>query len=200
MPKSKKRLLTSIVVDICLINLAFLAAYHTCKSLGIDLLASLTQQGRAEGLPLLEHSFIITAAIITVVRLGAFLVFRLYKPVWRYASVREFLALIGAIICGTLALMLVPYVAHFLRIIQYSANLLHSWVLFSMDGFYNIVLIGLAKYALRIAEEYRKKQVATPWLKVLIVGTGEAGIGVLREIRNHPGERISPCRIHRGQP
>ena len=51
MPKSKKRLLTSIVVDICLINLAFLAAYHTCKSLGIDLLPSLTQAGKSRGDP-----------------------------------------------------------------------------------------------------------------------------------------------------
>ena len=88
--------------------------------------------------------------------------------------------------------MFVLYVAHLLRIIQYSENLLDSWVVFSMDGFYNIVLIGLAKYSLRIAEEYRRKQVATPRIKVLIVGTGEAGIGVLREIRNHPEKGYLP--------
>ncbi|MDE0300274.1 MAG: nucleoside-diphosphate sugar epimerase/dehydratase [Candidatus Poribacteria bacterium] len=192
MPKSRKRLITSIVFDVCLINLAFSAAYYSCKSLGVDILASFVPEGEVERLPLHEHSFIITAAIITIVRLVAFLIFRLYKPVWRYASVREFLSLIGAIICGTFALMLVPYVAHLLRIIQYSGNLLHSWVLFSMDGFYNIVFIGLAKYSLRIVEEYRKKQVATPWIKVLIVGTGEAGIGVLREIRNHPEKGYLP--------
>ena len=192
MPKSKKRLITSIVVDVCLINLAFLVAYHTCKSLGVDLIASIKHQGEAGQSQLLQHSFAISAVIITVVRLGAFLVFRLYKPVWRYASVREFLSLISAIICGTFALILVPYVADFLRVIQYSGNLLHSWVLFSMDGLYNIVLIGLAKYSLRILEEYRKKQVATPWIRVLIVGTGEAGIGVLREIRNHPEKGYLP--------
>ncbi len=192
MLKSKKRLITSIVVDVCLINIAFSAAYHTCKSLGVDLLASFVQQGEAGRLQPLEHSFIITAAIITVVRVGAFLFFRLYKPVWRYASVREFLSLIGAIVCGTFALMFFLYVAHLLRILQYSGNLLDSWVVFSMDGIYNIVLIGLAKYSLRIAEEYQRKQVATPRIKVLIVGTGEAGIGVLRGIRNHPEKGYLP--------
>ena len=75
MPKSKKRLITSIVVDVCLINIAFSAAYHTCKSLGVDLLTSLMQQGEAGQLEPLEHSFVITATIVTVVRVGSVLVF-----------------------------------------------------------------------------------------------------------------------------
>ena len=175
MRKSKIRLIVSIVLDVFLINLAFVAAYYTCKPLGVDLLESLKQLPSWENQSS-NHLFLIGILIVTGIRLSSFLLFKLYKPVWRYASVREFLSLIGAIISGTLALIALLYFEH----------LLHSWMLFLMDGLYNVVLIGLAKFSFRIAEECRRIQVATPRTKVLIVGAGEAGIGVLREIRKHP--------------
>lgn len=175
MRKSKIRLIVSIVLDVFLINLAFVAAYYTCKPLGVDLLESLKQLPSWENQSS-NHLFLIGILIVTGIRLSSFLLFKLYKPVWRYASVREFLSLIGAIISGTLALIALFYFEH----------LLQSWMLLLMDGLYNVVFIGLAKFSFRIAEECRRIQVATPRTKVLIVGAGEAGIGVLREIRKHP--------------
>ncbi len=191
MSKSQTKLIISVVADVFLINLAFSVAYYTCISLGVDLLGSIAWRPDWEP-QRLGNTFLIIASVITAVRLGAFFGFRLYKPVWRYASVRESLSIIGATMCGTVVLILVLYAAHFSQIIEYSGHLLHSCLLFAIDGLYNVVVIGLTRFSWRIAEECKRKQVATPWTKVLIVGAGEAGIGVLREIRNHPEKGYLP--------
>ena len=181
MLKSKIRSIASIVVDVFLINSAFLAAYYTCKSLGVDLLESLKQTPGWENLRLL-YCFLIVTCVVTGIRLSALLLFNLYKPVWRYASVREFLTLIGSIISGTVALIVLLYITKFF----------HTWMLFVIDGLYNVAFVGVAKFSPRIAEECRRKKIATPRKKVLIVGAGETGVGVLREIRNHPEKGYQP--------
>ena len=180
MLKSKIRLASSIVVDIFLINLAFLCAYYTCKSLGLNLLESLKEV--PIGFNQSPHLFLIVLLIVTGFRLSSFFVFKLYKPVWRYASVQEFLSLVGAVLVGTLALIFVLYIG----------NLSSAWILFLIDGLYNIVFIGLTKFSWRIVDDCRRKQVATPRTRVLIVGAGEAGVGVLRDLRNNPEKGYIP--------
>ncbi|MBI1928357.1 hypothetical protein HYR99_29450, partial [Candidatus Poribacteria bacterium] len=179
MLKSKIRLASSIVADIFLINLAFLCAYYTCKSLGLNLLESLKEVPIGYQSP---HLFLMVSLVVTGFRLSSFFVFQLYKPVWRYASVQEFLSLVGAISLGTLALIFVLYIG----------GLFNSWLLFLIDGLYNIVFVGLAKFSWRIVGDCQRKQVATPRTRVLIVGAGEAGVGVLRDIRHHPEKGYIP--------
>jgi FlaA1/EpsC-like NDP-sugar epimerase len=181
MYRSKLKMTVSVVADIFLINLAFLAAYYTCKPLGVNLLESLRQTAGLEN-GSFNLLFSIVLCVVTGIRLGSFLGFKLYKPVWRYAGVREFLSLIGAIICGTLALI----------VLLYFTRLPNLWLLFIIDGLYNTVFIGLSKFSTRIKEECRREQVATPRTKVLIIGAGEAGLSVLREIRNHPEKGYLP--------
>ena len=179
MLKAKVRLISSVVTDILLINIAFLSAYYTCELLGLNLLESLKQSGQIPASVLWKgqfHLFLIIASIVTAIRLSILLSFQLYKPVWRYASVREFAFLVGAVTSGTLLLILVVYVV----------NLSDTGLLFLIDGLYNIALVGGAKFSWRLIGEYGRKQSAKPRIKVLIVGAGEAGVGVLREIRNHP--------------
>ena len=186
MRNRKIKSILSIVSDVILINLAFLGAYQTCKPLGLNLL-ELFKEGQNPVTALWgdqssSQFFLIVALVVTAIRLSSFFVFRLYKPVWRYASVREFWALVGAVSSGTFALILTLYLV----------NLFNAWGLFLIDGLYNIALVGLAKFSWRIAGEYHRKEVATPRTRVLIVGAGEAGIGVLREIRNHPEKGYLP--------
>ena len=206
MDKPKIKWSFTIVVDILLVNLAFLFAYLTSRQLGFDFLeqpaplfailqsidTSPFQPQQVIGLGI--------AAVVTIVRIGLLLAFNLYKPIWQYAAAKEFRALATAIIFATVGL------------IGLSMLLKMAWVLFLIDGFYNFALIGFTKFSVQILQQdkrsgrkkYRKdvgtvvpnseSQLPIQKLstKVLIVGAGETGIGVLRALRNHPEKGYVP--------
>ena len=206
MDKPKIKWSFTIVVDVLLVNLAFLFAYLTGRQLGFDFLE------QATGLSTILQSADISpfqpqhitgfgiAAAVTIVRVGLLLAFNLYKPIWQYAAAKEFRALATAIIVATVGL------------IGLSMLLKIAWVLFLIDGFYNFALIGFTKFSAQIFQRdkrtiHRRAQshkgaiglhsesqpsMQKPPTKVLIVGAGETGIGVLRALRNHPEKGYVP--------
>jgi len=206
MDKPKIKWSFTIVVDVLLVNLAFLFAYLTGKQLGFDFLE------QATGLSTILQSVDISpfqpqhitgfgiAAAVTIVRVGLLLAFNLYKPIWQYATAKEFRALATAIIVATVGL------------IGLSMLLKIAWILFLIDGFYNFALIGFTKFSAQIFQRdkgtiHRRPQsnkraiglhaesqpsMQKPPTKVLIVGAGETGIGVLRALRNHPEKGYVP--------
>ena len=206
MDRPKIRWSFTIVVDILLVNLAFLFAYLTSRQLGFDFLeqpvplfAILQSVDTSPFQPQHVIGFG-TAAVVTIVRIGLLLVFNLYKPIWQYAAAKEFRALATAMIFATVGL------------IGLSMLLKIAWVLFLIDGFYNFALIGFTKFSVQILQQDKRSgrrkhqknigvmvQNSEPLLpiqklstKVLIVGAGETGIGVLRALRNHPEKGYVP--------
>ena len=206
MDKRKIKWSFTVVVDVLLINLAFLLAYLTGKQFGFDFLEPSTPLStllqRVDVFPY-QPQYIIglgTAALVTIVRIGFLLGFNLYKPMWQYAAVKEFRALAAAIIVATVGL------------IGLSMILKIAWGLFLIDGFYNFALIGFTKFSVQILQR-DKRTVRTrihknkgalgtisesqlpaqkPPTKILIVGAGETGIGVLRALRSHPEKGYIP--------
>ena len=203
MDKSKIKWSSTILIDTVLVNLAFLFAYLTSKQFGFDLLqqpipfSTLLQS--ADISP--YQYFLGIAAVVTIIRIGLLLGFNLYKPMWQHASVKEFRTLTTAI---TLATVLLIGLSILTKI---------AWVLFLIDGLYNFALIGFTKFSAQILQENRstpdpkpQPQASTknkdgaiahlparrPPTKVLIVGAGETGIGVLRALRNHPQKGYVP--------
>ncbi len=191
-----------VVVDIFLVNIAFLFAYLTSLQFGFDFLAQPTPLFailQSADVPSYQH-FLGVAAVVTIVRIGMLLAFNLYKPMWQHAAVQEFRKLAIAIVLATVGL------------IGVSILLEIAWVLFLIDGFYNFALIGFTKFSKQIFQKDRRVPVTSsrnpkasgginavsnlsarkPPTKVLIVGAGETGIGVLRELRNHPEKGYVP--------
>ncbi|MDE0482471.1 MAG: nucleoside-diphosphate sugar epimerase/dehydratase [Candidatus Poribacteria bacterium] len=181
MVKSKTKWSSSVVIDILLVNFAFLLTYFTCRQLNFDILADFQQIPILSEISSSQLLFCI-AAVVTLVRIITFLCFRIYKPIWQYAGVKEFRTLITAI--GVASLVLICLSA---LLKQFD-----TWTFFLIDGFFNASLIGFAKFSYRIFQEGRQKDVASPRTKVLIVGAGPAGIGVLKELRSHPEKGYLP--------
>ena len=206
MDKPKIKWSFTVVVDVLLVNIAFLFAYLTSRQFGLDLLEQSTWLSAilqsADTSPFQPQHLvgIGAAAVVTLTRIGLLLAFNLYKPIWKYASVKEFRTLATAIIVATVGL------------IGLSMLLKIAWVLFLIDGFYNFALIGFTKFSAQIlqgdgrsvsqnsqkhiglAETNSQSRLATrkPPTKVLIVGAGETGIGVVRSLRNHPEKGYVP--------
>ena len=202
MDKPKMKWSPIIVVDVLLVNIAFLCAYLTSQQFGFDPLEQSTSLSA-----ILKNADISSfqlfwgiAAVVTIVRVSFLLGFNIYKPMWEHAAAQEFRKLATAIILATVGL-----VGLFILL-----NI--TWVLFLIDGFYNFALIGFAKFSTQILQKdkrsggtsLQKTKAAEgvnaesrlpdrrPPTRVLIVGAGETGIGVLREIRNHPEKGYVP--------
>ena len=178
MEKSKIKWSSSVVIDILLVNFAFILTYFTCRQLNFNILTEF------QLVPILSDSQLLfcVAAVVTLVRIITFLCFRIYKPIWQYAGVKEFRSLITAIGVSSLVLICLSVLL----------KRFDTWIFFLIDGFFNASLIGFSKFSYRIFHEGKQKDVASPRTKVLIVGAGVAGIGVLRELRSHPEKGYLP--------
>ena len=109
--------------------------------------------------------------MIVVFRLSIFYLFGLYNRLWRYASINELLGICNAVTVSSVFIFAYMYLIG--ATLPRSVHLL-SW-------FLNIGFIGASRLVLRIAYSLRQKS-AKECVKVLIIGAGDAGAMIAREI------------------
>jgi FlaA1/EpsC-like NDP-sugar epimerase len=118
------------------------------------------------------EQMMICLPIIILVRLGTFYCFGLYHRLWRYASIHELMMIITAVTVSSIVLLLYLHVIN--GILPISIHLL-SW-------FFNIALIGGSRFGIRIFYYLLHKCNRQQVDKVLIIGAGDAGVMIAREI------------------
>ncbi len=160
------RTLSLIIIDIILINFSYL--------FGLWL--------KFEGvLPKVYlDKYLSYALFITGMQIVIFFLFGLYKTMWRYASVSEFIKVVVAIVIATIlsAVIFIATDAMLPRSIYILALLLET------------ALIGGVRFLSRarhiIGPKNKKGKHATLSAKrTMIIGAGEAGVMVLKELRKH---------------
>ncbi len=157
-----KRQFLEVLIDFALICIAYYSAYLV----------------RFEGvssewyLPL----FIESLPIVIVLQLGTFFLFGLYRNVWRYVSIQDFTAITKAVTLGSvLLLFLFTYLGQFQG---------YSRSVFIVYWLILLCLVAATRLFFRALREYFLRS----WRggkKVLIVGAGDAGEMLLREIHNN---------------
>ena len=168
--KTSRRYLL-MLVDAVLINLSYVLAY--CFRFNFDI-------PNEELMKYLD-----SAIIITIVYLGIYSVFKLYKSLWSYASIDEFLLGIGAGITGNLAALAYTAVAH--NRIPYIVSVL--------AGIFTVILTLGFRISFRI---YRKRirlfdrTNENGFKRVMIIGAGAAGSMTIKEMKLHPEMRYKP--------
>lgn len=115
--------------------------------------------------------------IITAIKIIAFTLFKLYSAIWRYASVNELLNILGAVLVSNLLSTL-----YLLGIGSPLPRSIYPIVLIL-----DTILIGGIRLVPKIirAKEIGSKLDAN-LKRTLIVGAGESGLMVLRELKKHP--------------
>jgi FlaA1/EpsC-like NDP-sugar epimerase len=111
---------------------------------------------------------------IILIRLGVFFFMGLYNRLWRYASIRELLSIISAV---TLSSLIIVACLVFVNVSLPRSIHLLSWLL-------SIVFVGSSRLAVRILHYVllRLKSSNQPITNVLIIGAGDAGAMIAREI------------------
>ncbi|MBU4212455.1 MAG: polysaccharide biosynthesis protein [Verrucomicrobia bacterium] len=125
-----------------------------------------------------------------IIKLVIFFLFGLYRRYWRYASVDELVSIILAVGSATLIIAGVFFGAGILGLDN--ARGLPRSVPF-IDGLLTLVVVGGSRFSVRIAAHKRRRNAQKYNSKtVLIVGAGDAGTVIAREMRSSRHINIDP--------
>jgi len=126
-----------------------------------------------------------------IIKLVIFFLFGLYRRYWRYASVDELVSIILAVGSATLIIAGVFFGAGILLGLEAGRSLPRS-VPF-IDGLLTLVVVGGSRFSVRVAAHKRRRsENQSPNKAVLIVGAGDAGAVIAREILSSRHIDIDP--------
>jgi FlaA1/EpsC-like NDP-sugar epimerase len=161
-----KRVSFLILLDVVFANLAFIGSLLI----------------RFENVPLEQWQFYVATFVpYTLIRLLSNHFFGIYRRAWRYASIDEVLAIVGAVSAGSVF-------AVTMCLFWFGSLPARSIVV--LDWFLNIAFLGGSRFMWRLVAPFLNVLPAVqpnrPAAKnVLIIGAGDGGVLVARELRNH---------------
>ncbi|MBK7932390.1 MAG: hypothetical protein IPK01_02615 [Acidobacteria bacterium] len=161
---SHKRRIFEVFLDAALITLAYYSA-------SVIVLGSIERSGEWD-------LFIKSLPIIVLLQLGAFLATGVYRGLWRYTSVGDFITYAKGVALGSVLSIL-------------ALLLLYRFEFFSRTVFFvDAMLLLAALIGSRMAFRLIRQAIPLPMInegrRALIYGAGDGGEMVLRELRNNP--------------
>jgi len=145
-------------------------------------------------------ALLLFAALAAVVKPAVFHLFGLYRRYWRYASARELVSIALATLTGTAVVTLLMYslpaLLVGLRAPPRSIPIL--------DWLVSLFLVGGTRFAVRLAADYLPARL---WRnnhlngdqhrerRVLVMGAGDAGAMIVREMQANPGLGLVPVGL-----
>src|SRR3990172_8021737 len=170
------RNLVVFIADVFLIIVAALGSFALRTDLGLRFLDYLPQ-------------IYWLVAVAVLIKPTVFYFFGLYRRLWAYASVQELRLIVVAV---SSASMLISVVI----ITLLAANILPNFPrsIPPIDWLLTLVLIGGFRFSLRVLAEMRAGQSSpqSSQKRVLVVGAGDAGALVVREMQKNPQLNLSP--------
>jgi len=164
-----RRRLIEVVVDFALITAAFTIAYII--------------RVEGKGTVWQRHIFNLSLPAILVARYIAFFAFGLYRGVWRYAGARDGASIVSAVVLSEVA-----------AFIFMSATVIWNGFprgTYLIDALLCTMLIGASRFWERAAAHALRTLVGRgSQRRILIVGAGQSGRSLLRELRETAGERV----------
>ncbi len=140
--------------------------------------------------------FLMSMPYVLCVKLGSFAFFHLYRGVWRYTSLVDFVNVVRAVLVASVLIITGILVLH--RFDGYPRSV------FLMDGALTLLAIGGLRVMIRfyyargsrtgMFPSFQREKHSGP-IRLLIVGAGDAGEQMLREIWNNPGVNFQPVGI-----
>jgi len=167
---SYKRRVFEVLLDVGLIILAYWSAY------------ALAIPGFSDNPA--RYLFLRTIPIVVVVRLAAFLFFGVYRGIWRYTSMDDFVAFAKAVAAGTIVSMLI--ILFKFRFQGFSR------AVFVIDAMMMMMFLAGSRLAFRLFRQLLPSGGSNEGRRALIYGAGDAGELLLRELLNNRDLRCAP--------
>jgi len=158
----RKKNIGPVLADLILINLSLLASLAARFGQAIP--------------PEFLKNLLWLLVFASVVRLIAYTFFGVYRLVWKYISTGDFLSIFFADCFGS---ALVVTGVFFSRHLGFPRSVV------VVDWFLNLLLIAGWRFMPRIISHYRRIPVSGEVTRVLIIGAGDAGVMVAKEMLKH---------------
>lgn len=171
----QKRIRTTylIITDVILVNLAFYLSYYLRFDTNIP----------GEFLEV----YLKNLAILTAIKITIYAGFKLYKSLWQYASVDELMQIfLASIVANGAAVVYVTMKGYSLPRSIYVITII-----------LDIMLIGANRLSYRVLRRIKNDKLGfgTIEKRILIVGAGDAGAMVIKELKNHTKLHSKPVAI-----
>lgn len=180
------------LLDIVLINLSLVFAYL------------LKFDGNIAAIPEeFRRSFIYLAIVTIVVKVICFIFFRLYSSLWKYAGTYELFSIGIASFVSNLIMeiiVLFSYSSLPKQLYAYSSIFLHLKAprsIFIITFFIDLFMITGLRFAYRVARRIINGEAINlkNARRVLIIGGGDAGAIIIKEMKQHPKLKCVPVAI-----
>lgn len=113
-----------------------------------------------------------TLPVVIFLRLSVFYGFGLYHRLWQYASIDELIAIIGSVTVSSI----------FIYVYMLLIGNQEPISMYILTWSYSIFLVGASRLFVRLLQMFRQKTYENR-AKILIIGAGDAGAMIAREIR-----------------
>jgi FlaA1/EpsC-like NDP-sugar epimerase len=163
-----------LLIDIVFINFSYILAFYFRFTYQIP-------DGHFQ-------NYLKSAAVITLIYLFFFSIFRLYVSLWTYASIDEFMLSIGGCIAANLVTIL--YGLFIGPVLPHSVSIL--------AGIFSVILVVGFRMSFRI---YRRMLIhlnrmdKKEFKRVMIIGAGAAGTMIVDEMKRHPEMKYLPVAL-----
>ncbi|MGH7782950.1 MAG: hypothetical protein ACREO5_03790, partial [Candidatus Binatia bacterium] len=128
--------------------------------------------------------FVKTLPLLIVLKLTAFLLVGVYRGIWRYTSIGDFITFAKGVVLGSgfsiLAILLLYRFQYFSRAV------------FVVDAIVLLLALVSSRMAFRLIRQMLPAGAGIDGRRVLIYGAGDGGEMVYRELRNNPSWQYIP--------
>lgn len=169
----KIRNISLVIIDVILINLAFYLAFYL----------------RFDGdIPSIHiHKYINNFIILSFIKVIVFHHFKLYKRFWEYADIEELSQILLAIFVSNISVIVYFSIKgdHLLKSIYFLVILI------------DILFIGASRISFKIYRRLKNNnfRIKSNVKKVMIIGAGDAGARLIKDLKNNTGLRYIPVVI-----
>jgi len=187
--KSVFKIIGQILFDILIIFSSLMISFFLRGQIGIIDTSDLFFQ--------YVNSIIWYVVIVIVVRIVMLWLFGTYRRVWKYASLKDIVAIVEAITLSSVVLAVIFYVFSFPisifgRDISFPLRFFPRSI-FVIDYILTLLLMTISKFSERFFNELKFGSINTRKKRVLIVGAGDAGEMIVREMIRQKNSEYKPA-------
>lgn len=148
--------------------------------------------------PMYQNIFFKALPLFITIKLASFAIFKMYRITWRYVGINDLCNIVNALIVSNsvlMALILIP-VPESLRFVSLSHLSGFPRSIFLIDGIISLILLSGLRVSKRLYFEIiQKRRLSGEDKRTIIVGAGNTGEMILRDMARQGFSEFSPVAL-----